>query len=247
MWLTRGCDCLRYLMLTAPGAICDPACLSHASLAWKQMLHQSDDSHSGVPHIRRIMATFGLGRSCLQHCIMRLLLSSKCLQACESSTGHPPISARYSCDVARQPHRHPAVASSRQQCRAAGDPVDLQVSRRELLQQTVFGAGSLWGSTLAGGVLPPPAQAGLVSFPAADLKNTYWLVSCCSPLFSIPQDDMCRRVKHLGLQVRAGEGQCEHDGYVLSNTVYKTSVSSGLSTDGKRQVVKKVSCSSGQA
>ena len=47
-----------------------------------------------------------------------------------------------------------------------------------MLQQTVIGAGTLWGTTLAGGVLPPSAQAGLVSFPTADLKNTYWLVSC---------------------------------------------------------------------
>ena len=35
------------------------------------------------------------------------------------------------------------------------------------------------------------------------------------------------------LQVRAGEGQSEADNYVLTNTVYKTSMSSGLSSKGK--------------
>ena len=38
------------------------------------------------------------------------------------------------------------------------------------------------------------------------------------------------------LQVRAGEGQSEADNYVLTNTVYKTSMSSGLSSKGKSQV-----------
>ena len=34
-------------MLTPPGVFCDPARLWHACLTSKQMLHQSDDSHSG--------------------------------------------------------------------------------------------------------------------------------------------------------------------------------------------------------
>ena len=37
------------------------------------------------------------------------------------------------------------------------------------------------------------------------------------------------------MQVRAGEGQSEADNYVLTNTVYKTSMSSGLSSKGKAQ------------
>ena len=42
------------------------------------------------------------------------------------------------------------------------------------------------------------------------------------------------------LQVRAGEGQCEADNYVLTNTVFKTSISNGLSKTGKRQVARQV-------
>ena len=39
-----------------------------------------------------------------------------------------------------------------------------------------------------------------------------------------------------GLQVRAGEGESEAEGYVLTNPVAKTSMSSGLSSKGKAQV-----------
>ena len=42
------------------------------------------------------------------------------------------------------------------------------------------------------------------------------------------------------MQVRAGEGQCEADNYVLTNTVYKTSMNNGLSRQGKRQVARQV-------
>ena len=42
------------------------------------------------------------------------------------------------------------------------------------------------------------------------------------------------------LQVRAGEGQCEADNYVLTNTVFKTSMQNGLSKTGKRQVARQV-------
>lgn len=42
------------------------------------------------------------------------------------------------------------------------------------------------------------------------------------------------------MQVRAGEGQCEADNYYLTNSVFKTSVSNGLSTKGKRQVARQV-------
>ena len=47
VWLTGDSGRLRYLMLTPPGVICDPARLWHVRLTSKQMLHQSDDSHSG--------------------------------------------------------------------------------------------------------------------------------------------------------------------------------------------------------
>ena len=52
VWLTGGCDSLSIhnLVLTAPGVICDPACLCHACLASKGLLHQSDDAHSGGKH-----------------------------------------------------------------------------------------------------------------------------------------------------------------------------------------------------
>ena len=40
----------------------------------------------------------------------------------------------------------------------------------------------------------------------------------------------------LGWQVRAGEGESEAEGYVLTNPVAKTSMSSGLSSKGKAQV-----------
>ena len=39
----------------------------------------------------------------------------------------------------------------------------------------------------------------------------------------------------LSIQVRAGEGESEHDGYVLTNPVAKTSMSSGLSKRGTVQ------------
>lgn len=42
------------------------------------------------------------------------------------------------------------------------------------------------------------------------------------------------------VQVRAGQGQCEADNYVLTNTVFKTSMSNGLSREGKRQVARQV-------
>ena len=39
------------------------------------------------------------------------------------------------------------------------------------------------------------------------------------------------------LQVRAGEGQSEADGYVFTNPVYKTSMYSGLTPKARQQVV----------
>lgn len=60
---------------------------------------------------------------------------------------------------------------------------------------------------------PDEAQASLVQFPVTQLRNKYFLI-------------------------RAGESIAEADGYVLTNPVAKTSMTSGLSELGKRQVVK---------
>lgn len=38
-------------------------------------------------------------------------------------------------------------------------------------------------------------------------------------------------------KVRAGESEAEADGYILTNPVSKTSMTSGLSREGKRQVI----------
>lgn len=59
----------------------------------------------------------------------------------------------------------------------------------------------------------PAAASGLLQFPVEpqELKNTYYLV-------------------------RAGESEAEAEGYVLTNPVAKTSMLSGLSRNGKRQV-----------
>lgn len=50
----------------------------------------------------------------------------------------------------------------------------------------------------------------------------------------------CVFILSMWLQVRAGQGQCEADDYVLTNTVFKTSISNGLSSQGKRQVARQV-------
>lgn len=60
-------------------------------------------------------------------------------------------------------------------------------------------------------VRPGQADAALVQFPTSRMKNKYILV-------------------------RAGESQAEAAGYVLTNPVAKTSMDSGLSQLGKRQV-----------
>lgn len=60
---------------------------------------------------------------------------------------------------------------------------------------------------------PDEAQAALVQFPVTQLRNKYFLI-------------------------RAGESVAEADGYVLTNPVSKTSMTSGLTELGKRQVVK---------
>lgn len=58
---------------------------------------------------------------------------------------------------------------------------------------------------------PPAAEASLQQLPASRLQNSYFLV-------------------------RAGESEAESAGVILTNPVAKTSMTSGLSSTGKRQV-----------
>lgn len=60
---------------------------------------------------------------------------------------------------------------------------------------------------------PPSAQASLLRFPADSLQNRYILV-------------------------RAGESESESENKVLTNPVAKTSMSSALSENGRRQVIR---------
>ena len=147
------------------------------------------------------------------------------------------------------------------------------VSRRQTLQQLMLAAAALSLDVTSHLVHPHRAEAALVQFPAADLRNSYYLVSltrkavavhCCkgdnlqvhwltSRLTLLHQrtDTLpecsnsgsvcsCMQQHWSCLQVRAGEGQCEADDYVLTNTVFKTSMSNGLSKTGKRQVARQV-------
>ncbi|DBA91070.1 TPA: hypothetical protein ACH3X1_016035 [Trebouxia sp. C0004] len=88
-------------------------------------------------------------------------------------------------------------------------------SKRQTLQQLMLAAAALSSDATSHLVHPHRAGAALVQFPVADLRNSYYLV-------------------------RAGEGQCEADNYVLTNTVFKTSTSNGLSKTGKRQVARQI-------
>ena len=60
---------------------------------------------------------------------------------------------------------------------------------------------------------PGPATAALVMVPATELQNTYYLL-------------------------RAGESESEAEGLIDTNPVNKTSMSNGLSENGKRQVLR---------
>ncbi|KAK9836368.1 hypothetical protein WJX84_001847 [Apatococcus fuscideae] len=62
---------------------------------------------------------------------------------------------------------------------------------------------------------PEPSQAALVQFPTTHLRNRYILV-------------------------RAGESEAETEGLMLTNSVQKTSMTSGLSRKGKQQVLSRV-------
>jgi hypothetical protein len=90
------------------------------------------------------------------------------------------------------------------ECRAYGKPHD--ISRRAMLGAAAVSVGL--------GLLPPvhPAQAGLVQFPCAELKNKYILI-------------------------RAGESYSESQDTILTNPAWKTSMAAGLSDRGKAQVV----------
>ncbi|KAF8059174.1 mx [Scenedesmus sp. PABB004] len=74
-------------------------------------------------------------------------------------------------------------------------------------------AALLAGAALAGAAAPRAARAGLVQFPAAELKNNYVLV-------------------------RAGESESEAEDAVLTNPVWKQSGAASLSKRGKAQVVR---------
>jgi hypothetical protein len=67
-------------------------------------------------------------------------------------------------------------------------------------------------SSIFAATCPCPALGSLVQFPAAKLNSTYWLV-------------------------RAGLSEAESQGFVLSNPVAKTSMTSGLCSLGKRQII----------
>ncbi|GMH43685.1 hypothetical protein BSKO_11607 [Bryopsis sp. KO-2023] len=85
-------------------------------------------------------------------------------------------------------------------------------SRSEVLRSAP--AGLVAGCVAADLLLnAQPAEASLVLLPTNELNNTYFLV-------------------------RAGETEAERDGYVDSNPVNKTSMSNGLSEEGKRQVTR---------
>lgn len=94
-------------------------------------------------------------------------------------------------------------------------PQATDLSRRQALQQLIVAAAVLPLNAVIQSSAPQAAEAALVQFPSADLRNSYYLV-------------------------RAGEGQCEADNYVLTNTVFKTSISNGLSKTGKRQVARQI-------
>lgn len=76
-------------------------------------------------------------------------------------------------------------------------------SRRALLAGVVSLA-------VAGQCAPPPAQAALVQFPCAELRNKYILI-------------------------RAGESYSESQDTILTNPAWKTSMAAGLSERGKAQ------------
>ena len=124
-------------------------------------------------------------------------------------------------------------------------------SKRSALQQIALAAAGLSVGTALNFSAPEASEAYLVQFPVADLRNQYYLVctsTLCICLASLQQTGVQLRkmdthtlfIPSLLLQVRAGQGQCEADDYVLTNTVFKTSISNGLSSQGKRQVARQV-------
>lgn len=127
-------------------------------------------------------------------------------------------------------------------------------SKRSALQQIALAAAALSLGTTLNLSTPEASEAYLVQFPVADLRNQYYLVCNQQALYLALQ--VCNRLAcnitrlththtlaftlTMWLQVRAGQGQCEADDYVLTNTVFKTSISNGLSSQGKRQVARQV-------
>ena len=149
-------------------------------------------------------------------------------------------------------------------------PQATDLSRRQALQQLIVAAAVLPLNAVIQSSAPQAAEAALVQFPSADLRNSYYLVRLIDPaaasllpvettplspapppeglavMLCCDADGICHcnistgKVSAPLLQVRAGEGQCEADNYVLTNTVFKTSISNGLSKTGKRQVARQV-------
>lgn len=136
-----------------------------------------------------------------------------------------------------------------QQARATGSTSSSELSstRRHIIQKLALAATAATLDSANSLQHPPVSQAALVQFPASDLRNTYYLVTqrqCCSSpqvLLKWLQIEAKAGCSYSSvIQVRAGEGQCEADNYVLTNTVYKTSMNNGLSRQGKRQVARQV-------
>lgn len=145
-----------------------------------------------------------------------------------------------------------ATANAHQQSAAAATVA----SKRSTLQQIALAAAALSLGTAVDLSAPAASDAYLVQFPVADLRNQYFLVcnnnALCLPFKFATDWPVTQQDRHTQthtprlcifsawLQVRAGQGQCEADNYVLTNTVFKTSISNGLSSQGKRQVARQV-------
>ncbi|CAK0756580.1 hypothetical protein CVIRNUC_002467 [Coccomyxa viridis] len=93
-----------------------------------------------------------------------------------------------------------------------GTQIVYHTNRRDALHHMFLSVGVLSSDSFRWMWAPRRAEAALLQFPTASLRNKYFLV-------------------------RAGEGESEAEGYVLTNPVAKTSMSSGLSSKGKAQVL----------
>lgn len=94
-------------------------------------------------------------------------------------------------------------------------PLHENNTSRRLMHSHIVSISTLTLSFLWGLSDPTPAAASLIRLPASSLQNTYILV-------------------------RAAESQAESEGYLLTNPVSKTSITSGLSPKGKTDTIQKV-------